>query len=157
MKYVNKNDLTELITETQLRKKLSTLSLPRVLDKITLDHIGYAEVPTIAVIPEDIREEYGNIVTVEAIKNVDDTYGRVIVRKPITEAEAIDRKVRFEKKVREKRDGLLSATDKYITIFTEKGITIPEDLKTYRQALRDMTLDVEFPFNAKYPTLPTGY
>ena len=40
--------------------------------------------------------------------------------------------------LREKRDGLLKASDWEITSELEKGNAISSDMKTYRQALRDL-------------------
>lgn len=59
-------------------------------------------------------------------------------------------------KIRGDRDHRLSATDWEIAKHAEKGTTIPESLKTYRQALRDITKQSD-PFDITWPDKPEGY
>ena len=63
--------------------------------------------------------------------------------------------------LREARNQLLSETDWVATRSTETGVAIPNDWKTYRQALRDLpassspTLDSEYDLNFSSVTWPT--
>lgn len=58
--------------------------------------------------------------------------------------------------VRTKRDTLLSETDWVVVMHTEKGTNIPLEWETYRQALRDITSHVNFPYleEADWPVKP---
>ena len=58
--------------------------------------------------------------------------------------------------VRSERNHRLAQTDWEITKHTENGTAIPESLKTYRQALRDIT-DQSDPFDITWPAKPDGY
>ena len=58
--------------------------------------------------------------------------------------------------IRGERKYRLEMTDWEITKHTEKGTAIPESLKTYRQALRDIT-DQADPFDITWPAKPDGY
>jgi len=54
------------------------------------------------------------------------------------------------------RKQLLETTDWEIVKHQELGTTVPTDIATYRQALRDIT-DQSDPFNITWPTKPAGY
>jgi len=60
------------------------------------------------------------------------------------------------KSVRTKRDSLLAETDWVVVMHTEKGTNIPLDWEVYRQALRDITNHVNFPYLAEddWPVKP---
>jgi len=56
---------------------------------------------------------------------------------------------RFKKasaNVRQRRDSLLTETDWVVVFHTEKGTNIPLEWEIYRQALRDITSHVSFPY-----------
>ena len=55
--------------------------------------------------------------------------------------------------VREKRDALLSDTDWVVTKAMELGTPVPDAWKTYRKALRDITMQPD-PFAVVWPVLP---
>ena len=60
-------------------------------------------------------------------------------------------------RLREKRDGLLQSSDWEIMQELEKGNAISDDMKTYRQALRDLPAGkdtVDKCNNATWPTKP---
>lgn len=55
--------------------------------------------------------------------------------------------------VRQKRDGLLAASDWVAIKQAEQGGPMPRAWRDYRQALRDITLQAD-PFNITWPTAP---
>ena len=55
------------------------------------------------------------------------------------------------KSVREQRDRLLSETDWVVIKSKETETTLSTSFKTYRQALRDITLQDGFPHNIVWP------
>ena len=58
--------------------------------------------------------------------------------------------------IRAKRDRLLKETDWVVVMHTEKGTNIPAEWELYRQALRDITNHVNFPYLAEedWPVKP---
>ena len=60
------------------------------------------------------------------------------------------------KSVRDQRDRLLAECDWIVIMHTEKGTNIPAEWEIYRQALRDITLHVNFPHLAEddWPAKP---
>lgn len=67
------------------------------------------------------------------------------VEKPLEQAQA---------NIRNKRDTLLQETDWVVVMHTEKGTNIPMEWEVYRQALRDITAQVGFPYSVEWPTKP---
>lgn len=59
-----------------------------------------------------------------------------------------------EANVRSHRGNLLAETDWIVTKSLEAGQAVPADWATYRQALRDVTTQTEFPYYVIWPTKP---
>ena len=70
----------------------------------------------------------------------------------VTEKQTAENVKQQEKEVRKKRNTLLAETD-YLAL---SDVTLSDNWKTYRQALRDITNDSEFPDTSKvtWPTKP---
>lgn len=58
------------------------------------------------------------------------------------------------KSVRDQRDRLLAETDWVVIKAKETGTTLPASFKAYRQALRDITIQNDFPHNVVWPEKP---
>lgn len=58
----------------------------------------------------------------------------------------------FAQKVRSKRDALLQESDWVVSKAYEIGEAVPTNWATYRQALRDVTLQGGFPYSVIWPT-----
>lgn len=56
-------------------------------------------------------------------------------------------------RVREERDRLLAASDVFVVRAYEKGDPVPQETVAYRQALRDVTKQVD-PFTILWPDIP---
>ena len=56
--------------------------------------------------------------------------------------------------IRIERNHRLTDTDWVVARATETGTAIPDDWKTYRQALRDIPSQEGFPFSVTWPTKP---
>ena len=56
--------------------------------------------------------------------------------------------------IRQERNQLLADTDWVITMHKEKGTNIPAAMKTYRQALRDITDTYASPDDVVWPEKP---
>lgn len=69
--------------------------------------------------------------------------------------EALDNEPSEEEKVRIERNELLSSTDWIVVKHVDLGQSVPQEWSEYRQALRDITEQAEFPDNVDWPTEPT--
>lgn len=52
------------------------------------------------------------------------------------------------------RNILLAETDWYAIRAFEQNVPIPDEILTYRQALRDISLQDEYPYNVQWPDKP---
>ena len=59
-----------------------------------------------------------------------------------------------ERRIRSKRDEDLQITDWVVVLHSEKGTDVPVTWKDYRQALRDITTQADFPYSVTWPTKP---
>lgn len=59
-----------------------------------------------------------------------------------------------EEQARAQRDALLAGTDWVVARAYEDGTPVPPQWATYRQALRDIPQQVDFPANIQWPTKP---
>lgn len=59
-----------------------------------------------------------------------------------------------ERNIRAQRDSLLSETDWVVVKSYERGENIPAVWELYRQALRDITAQTDFPYSVAWPTKP---
>ena len=75
-----------------------------------------------------------------------------LVDRTMTAAELQQAKDRGYLELRKTRDHLLSQTDFY----ANSDVTMPDNIKTYRQALRDLPANTADPFNVTWPDNPVG-
>ncbi len=75
-----------------------------------------------------------------------------IVDRTMSTSEAAAAKVRAYNELRIQRDSLLSKTDFY----ANSDVTMPDNIKTYRQALRDLPANTADPYNITWPEDPRG-
>jgi len=59
-----------------------------------------------------------------------------------------------ERNIRAKRDRLLSDTDWVVVKAMEDGVSVSDNWKLYRQALRDITAQAGFPYSVVWPAKP---
>ena len=60
-----------------------------------------------------------------------------------------------DSRVRDKRNQLLAESDWIVVMHTEKGTNIPAEWEVYRQELRDITDQSDFPYDVTWPTKPS--
>ena len=75
-----------------------------------------------------------------------------LAAKTLSASELQDAKDRGYVELRKNRNYLLSRTDFY----ANSDVTMPDNIKTYRQALRDLPANTADPFNITWPTDPVG-
>jgi len=63
--------------------------------------------------------------------------------------------VRAKRNIRSRRDGLLFESDWIVIKSYERGANIPAEWELYRQALRDVTAQSDFPYEVTWPTKPS--
>ena len=156
MKYIKITELENLIDEKDVRLQLSNYVLPKVLTDEILLPLGYATVEAVAIDNALMVEEYDTQVRFRAVLNSDGKYGREVYRVSLTKEEADKRKDRMAKHIRNKRNELLSASDKLTFKYIENNLPVPTALVDYRNTLRSLPGTVGFPYNIKLPTSPEG-
>jgi hypothetical protein len=157
----------EVLSQGQLRKKHSNVSLPRVWGANVMEALGID--PVLAAPKPDASGEYKTVVRngVEQDANGNWVYAWTerdmfsdytdeegnVVTKTDQENDYTAKKIaEAAKSVRTKRDSLLAETD-----WTGMSdVTMSAEMATYRQALRDITTHANFPNLAEedYPVKP---
>lgn len=129
----------------EFRRENPNTSFAKIIPDATLAQYGVYRVQT-ATAPKFDNKTHSLVDTVE---NVDGQWTQKWVQKKLPEDRA-------SRNVRAHRDTLLSETDWVVVMHTEKGTNIPLEWETYRQALRDITSHVNFPYLAEedWPTKP---
>lgn len=160
----------EVKSQGEWRRHYSNTSLPRTwtaatLQGLKLEAVLEAPKPTAGQYQTVARngvekDAKGNWVTAWAVV---DMFSDYTDEEGVTHTKA-DQEAAYQakldetaaKSVRTKRDALLSETDWVVVMHTEKGTNIPLEWETYRQALRDITSHVNFPYLAEedWPTKP---
>lgn len=78
----------------------------------------------------------------------------------LTQEEILSKEEDYFNKLRSERNQLLSNSDYIITKAFEQGLTLTQDIKNYRQQLRDLPQNVnirEVNFDTVYPTIPVNF
>ena len=75
-----------------------------------------------------------------------------IADRTMSTSETAAAKDRAYRELRMQRDNLLSKTDFY----ANSDVTMPDNIKTYRQALRDLPANTADPYNITWPEDPRG-
>jgi hypothetical protein len=147
----------QVVTDGEFRSLHPNTSFPSVLTLDILDEFGVDPVldgPQAATIPPyetSIRQ---------GIEEINGQWFTKYVVGPIFENEDQEAEYkksiddRAAKSVREKRDKLLLETDWIVIKAQETNRDISVEFKSYRQALRDITKQEEFPHNVNWPTKP---
>jgi hypothetical protein len=161
--YLNRNS-GEVMTMGQIRKLFSNVSLPKVWNQNVFDSLGIDPVLitpkpettgyTTAVRDGATQDVNGNWVQawkiVDMFSDYTDDEG-VVHTKAEQEAEYQARlDAEAATAVRTQRDTLLKETDWYGL----SDVTMPAEIATYRQALRDVPAQEGFPHNVVWPTEP---
>jgi hypothetical protein len=137
----------------QLRRDNPQTSFPKQLSRETLEEWNVFEVKT-------IEPPVENTITKNIIEFTPALINGVWTQVwGITDASPNEIKDRIQEKslsIRFERNNLLQQSDWIVTMHSEKGTNIPEEWALYRQALRDITLQPEFPYSVAWPTKPTS-
>ena len=103
---------------------------------------------------EAIRRAYPNVVSIDDSTGAFDGDGNEITLDQSlvnNAASAIQIEVNWQS-LRDDRNKLLTATD-YLAL---SDVTLSDEMKTYRQALRDLPANTSDPANPTWPTKPGG-
>ena len=128
-----------------LRRENPDTSFPKVIPGGVLASYGVYKVePTTA--PKFDNKTH---LVSQTVENLDGVWTQKWTEKKLPKARA-------SSNVRRERDILLAKTDWVVMMHTEKGTNIPLEWEVYRQALRDITNHVNFPYLAEedWPTKP---
>lgn len=145
----------EVKSQGEWRRHYSNVSLPRVwtaatLQGLKLEAVLEAPKPTAGAYQTVARngvekDAKGNWVTAWAVRDIfaDDEDGTKAEKEAAYQA-GLD--ATAAKSVRDKRDGLLAETDWMVIKAQETGNPMDQSWVSYRQALRDITNHVNFPY-----------
>lgn len=140
----HKNNITTYSIE-QLKKDNPGISFPKEISNELLETFNIFRVVTAPAPVIDIKTHHytSNIIY------KDGTYIQEwsIIKLPQKDA---------ENNVRAHRNYLLTDSDWVVLLHYERGQVPPKEWLTYRQTLRDISLQPEFPYNVKWPDIPTN-
>ena len=153
----------QIVTEQEFRGLHPNTSFPEILSIDILDDFGIDPIfegPQASTIPpyeisvrQGVEEINGKWYTKYVVGPIFiDTEDKTAAEQEQEYKAKIDSEVAAS--VRKKRDDLLSKSDWIVSFSVEKNINISSSWKKYRQALRDIPLQNEFPHNVVWPTLP---
>lgn len=153
-----------VVTDRQFRDSFPNTSFPNVLTTELFNEYGYDPIlegpQAVTTPPYEISQRDG-------IEEVNGQWFTKYVVGPTfdTPEDEVEYRQRIDnnaaKLIREERNRRLAETDWRITYEVEKasndglGLFVPVVWTTYRQALRDITIQPGFPHNVTWPTKPT--
>ena len=144
------SDGTLLIGESAFRREFPNVSIPKPLTETIVNSLGYDWVFDGA--QPNLTPPYQSSVR-DGVEQIDGQWFTEFKIQTATgdAATAIDNKVAANK--RSERDQLLKETDFYAL----SDVTMSEEMKTYRQSLRDIptTSGADWPHNVTWPTKPS--
>ena len=145
MAEVRKQADGSVITETDFRLANKNVSFPDPLTEESLGLFGYDKVfdgtkPTPSTVYEEITRD-----------GVEQISGKWYSKFVITTGDTSTIDGRAAKAEREKRNNLLTETDFYAL----SDVTMSDEMKTYRQALRDLSSASGWPHTHSFPTKPS--
>ena len=159
----------EIKTESTLRAENRNVSFPKAWNSSVHDALNVD--PVLASPQPEPSGDYKVVVRNGAVQDSDDNWVYAWteidmfseytetddegVETTVTVQDQIDAKVAADNAAlaaseRRTRDQLLTATDHYGL----SDVTMPDDMKTYRQALRDVPQQSDFPGTITWPTKP---
>ena len=158
----------ELKTQGEVRRMHSNTSLPKVWDAnvctaLGIDPVLAAPKPEVTGYTQAIRNgatQDANSNWVQAWSVVDmfaDTTDEDGVTTTKAEYEAVyqaDLDAKAAESVRTQRDAKIAESDWMVIKSAETGIALETEWATYRQALRDITAQEEFPATVNWPVEP---
>ena len=153
----------QVINDREFRSLYPNTSFPKVL---TTDILGSYGVDPVLEGPQATTTPPYEISVRQGVEEINGKWFAKYVVGPVftdtEEATAAEQEAAYRTRideqvatsVREQRDRLLAETDWVITKSKETGTNIPAAMKTYRQDLRDITLQEGFPHNVIWPQEP---
>ena len=139
------------LQEDNVRLLLKTVSLPQVLTESVIEPYGYG-LFQLALKPD--LEKHQKAVEVTAVKNIDGVWVQKWEVEEMNDSEKTEADLEKAGEIRHIRNLALLQTDYKVLMALENGNTVPTELSTYRQALRDITSQAGFPYNVTWPTAP---
>ena len=134
------NDTPEKYTIGQLRRDNPQTSFPKDIPADVLAEFDVYKVKQVTASEIDSKTH----ASTQTVELIDGEWTQVwqIVQLPLDQAEA---------NIRAHRDYLLQESDWIVSRSYERGESVPADWATYRQALRDVTLQAGFPYSVVWP------
>ena len=139
------------INLSDVRKKYPNTSFPK-LGSCDLTSFGVYPVTAVAAPSYDKEAEF---VSEGTPVLTDGNWTQVWIKSNLSDEVKAANAAQKVSDARAKRNVLLTNTDWRVSLATETGTTLSEEWKAYRQALRDVPAQSEFPTNITWPTEPS--
>ena len=139
------------LQEDNVRLLLKTVSLPQVLTESVIEPYGYG-LFQLALKPD--LDKYKKAVETTAVKNAKGVWVQTWAVEDMDDSEKAEADLEAAGDIRHIRNLALLQTDYKVLMALENGNTVPTELSTYRQELRDITSQAGFPYNVTWPTAP---
>ena len=156
-------------TQGEIRRSMPNTSLPRVWTSSICDSLGID--PVLAAPAPEASGEYKLIVRNGVVQDANsnwvqayverdmfadyvDEEGVTVTKASQEEAYTATKDAEAALAARNTRDGLIASCDWMAIKAFEAGTTVGTEWATYRQALRDVTDQADFPGTIVWPTIP---
>ena len=163
MNYRNKTT-AEVSTQGEIRRANANTSFPRVWDADVCTHLNIdpvlaapqpsctelQQVNSIAPVQDDLNNWVEGWEVVDKFADTTDDDGVTTTKAEHEAAYTASELAKVAAAAREKRDGLLAATDFYAL----SDVTMSSAMATYRSDLRDISDQENFPSSITWPTAP---
>ena len=163
MNYRNKTT-AEVSTQGEIRRANANTSFPRVWDADVCTHLNIdpvlaapkpsctalQQVSSVAPVQDDLNNWVEGWEVVDKFSDTTDDDGVTTTKAEHEAAYTASELAKVAAAAREKRDGLLAATDFYAL----SDVTMSSAMATYRTALRNVPAQSDFPTTINWPTAP---
>jgi len=163
MNYRNKTTAA-VSTQGEIRRANANTSFPRVWDADVCTHLNIdpvlaapqpsctalQQVNSVAPVQDDLNNWVEGWAVVDKFSDTTDDDGVTTTKAEHEAAFTASELAKVAADAREKRDGLLAATDFYAL----SDVVMTSEMTTYRTALRNVPAQSEFPTTITWPTAP---
>lgn len=134
-----------------LKKDNSQTSFPDIIPETILAEwnvfsVEQMQFPNFNQYTENVREDIPQF--------IDGKWKQIWIVEPATPEQIEERTNELKSSIRGERNQKLQESDWVVAYSLEKGQSVPQQWQDYRQALRDITAQENFPFSVEWPISP---
>lgn len=138
------NGVPENYSIGQLRKDNPNVSFPQVISESILSQY---DVHTVTVLPRPNIDPNTHYLKQSDFYQVEGKWQVHYSAEPLPE-------LQVSETMRQKRNQLLAESDWIVAVSYEQQVPVPQEWQTYRQLLRDITVQPNFPYEIEWPVKP---